>query len=118
MKRAVLRTSFFSMNCCGLKFFTSPAKRVVKAEGSKSSMVEMPMRPSRMPRHVSSVPMPTELSRPTPVTTTLRAKTFPASLLFSDLVVDIVDGVFNCGYLFGIFVGDVNVEGLLERHDE
>ena len=56
----------------GSKCLISPAIRELKAEASKDSMREMPLRPSSNAFQVCTVVSPTALSRPTPVTTTLR----------------------------------------------
>ena len=72
MKRSIFLTSFFSTQRSGSKPFTSAAKRAECCEASKSVMGAAPERPSRRPAQVSSVPMPSGDTSPTPVTTTLR----------------------------------------------
>src|ERR1017187_5749299 len=72
IKRPIFLISFFSMYCPGLKFFTSPAIWQLNAEASKEPILEIPLAPLRIDCQVSSVPIPTELRSPTPVTTTLR----------------------------------------------
>src|SRR3954447_23517492 len=76
----------------------------------------------------ASVPMPTEASMPTPVTTTLRCnhnsvviwngRYFLALLLFIDLCLNVVDGVLDGRDLFGVLVGNIEVETFLERHHQ
>src|SRR2546423_9478418 len=56
----------------GSKSFTSPAKWVAKAEWSKCVMGPMAERTARTPCQVSSVPQAIGVTRPIPVTTTLR----------------------------------------------
>src|SRR5580658_10237240 len=121
MKRPIFLISLRSMNCAGSKFFTSPAIRQVNAEASNCSILEIPFRPSRMAFQLWSVPMPSGLSKPTPVTTTLRdndgSRQAPGGLLLF-LVLDVVDGVFDGSDLFGVFVGDINVERFFKRHHQ
>jgi hypothetical protein len=50
--------------------------RQEKADASNRLMGPMPDRPDRIPSHVASVPIPSGVSKPTPVMTTLRDKTF------------------------------------------
>src|SRR5580692_1509719 len=121
MKRPIFLISFFSMNCAGSKFLTSPAMRQAKAVASNCSIREIPFRASRMALQLSSVPMPSGLSRPTPVTTTLRdndgSRLAPGGLLLL-LVLDVVGGVFYGGDLFGVFIRDINVERFFKGHDQ
>src|SRR6185312_15243359 len=90
--------------------------RELNAAASNCSMREIPLRPANSECQVSSVPFPTEVSRPTPVTTTLRGKMCSGDLLL--LRFDVIDSVFDGGDLFGVFVGNVDVEGFLEGHHE
>src|ERR1700682_2926526 len=91
--------------------------RDVYAEASNCSIRETPLFPSRMDRHVSSVPTPTEVSSPTPVTTTLRCIWLEGNGLLL-LGLDVIHRVFNRRDLLGILIGNVDVEGFLERHHE
>jgi hypothetical protein len=78
MKRSIFLTSFFSTQRSGSKPFTSQAKRAECCEASKSVMGPAPERPALSADQLSSVPMPTGDTSPTPVTTTLRsAPTWP-----------------------------------------
>ena len=54
---------------------TSPAIRHEKAEASNRVMGPIPLTPLRIASHVGSVPIPNGVTKPTPVTTTLRLKT-------------------------------------------
>src|SRR5580704_5011643 len=121
MKRPIFLISLRSMKRTGSKFLTSPAIRQVNAEASNCSIPEIPFRPSRMAFQLSSVPMPSGLSKPTPVTTTLRdndgSRLAPGGLLLF-LVLDVVDGVFYGCDLFGVFIRDINVERFFKRHHQ
>src|ERR1043165_1565796 len=75
MKRSIFLTSFFSTQLRGSKPFTSQANRDECCEASNSVMGPAPDRPAWRDFHVSSVPMPTGDTSPTPVTTTLRSAT-------------------------------------------
>src|ERR1035441_6202840 len=46
-----------------------------------------------------------------------RQRWFQARLLFL-LVLDVIDGVFHGGDLLGVFIGDVDIESLFERHHQ
>ena len=70
MKMSIFFSSFFSMNCSGSKFFTSPANRVENAEASKRVIGRMPLVPAHNASQFACVPMPTGDTSPTPVTTT------------------------------------------------
>src|SRR6185369_11679026 len=72
MKRSIFLTSFFSNQRSGSKFLTSAAILVENCVVSNREIVETPLRPSQRPCHVSSVPVPSAVTNPTPVTTTLR----------------------------------------------
>src|SRR5205809_5532958 len=71
MKESIFLTSFFSNHCSGSKFLTSAAILVENCVVSKREILETPLRPSQRPFHVSSVPVPSAVTNPTPVTTTL-----------------------------------------------
>ena len=71
MKRSTFLTSFFSTKRSGSNPFTSQAKWVECCEASKSVIGAAPDRPASRPCQVSSVPMPSGDTSPTPVTTTL-----------------------------------------------
>jgi hypothetical protein len=62
------------MYAAGSKFFTSPAMRQLNADASNAVMGAMPFTLLLMALQTGSVPVPTEASSPTPVTTTLRGK--------------------------------------------
>src|SRR5215831_14329270 len=118
MKGSIFLTSFFSNHCNGSKSLTSAANRTGNCEASKWVIIPAPLRPSKRPFQVGSVPMPSAVTRPTPVTTTrLFSKSKP--LLGLRLVrLDVIDCVFNRRNLFGILVGDLNAESFLKRHHQ
>src|SRR5271165_1432668 len=113
IKRAILRASFFSMNCSGSKFLTSAAIRQANSEASKPVMRSTPLLPASSACQTSAVLLPTPQISPTPVTTTRRVK------LFSFRVgVDVIDGVLDGADLLRFLVGNLDVEGLLESHHQ
>src|SRR5262245_66453712 len=71
MKESIFLTSFFSNQQRGSKFLTSPAILVGNWVVSNLEIFEIPLRPSQRPFQVSSVPVPSAVTKPTPVTTTL-----------------------------------------------
>ena len=77
MKTSIFLTSFFSTNCRGSKFFTSPAILALKPDASKWVIGPMPLRPAQRASQVAAVPRPSDDTRPTPVTTTRLPKLPP-----------------------------------------
>src|SRR5687768_3681466 len=117
MKTSIFLTSFLSTHFSGSNPCTSPAIRAANPEGSKCVMGPMPVWPSSSPRQVSSVPMPTGDSRPTPVTTTrLFKRSLP--LLLLGVALDVLDGFLHARDLLGVLVGNLDAEFLFEGHDE
>src|SRR5436309_3150782 len=72
MKRPIFLISFFSMYAAGSKPLTSPAIWQAKPDTSNDAILAIPLRPARTPAQVSSEPIPSGDTRPTPVMTTLR----------------------------------------------
>ena len=60
------------MNCSGSKPRTSPAIRVVNSEASNFVMAPTPLVPALIAVQFASVPIPSDDTRPMPVTTTRR----------------------------------------------
>src|ERR1700733_7202779 len=130
MKRPIFLTSFFSMKFSGSKLRTSAAIWQANAEVSKAVMRPTPLLPAVRACQPSAVVLPTEQSRPMPVMTTRRLRAFSGVLarllarVLSKLLAclgvlaDVVDGVVDGANLLGVFVGDLDVEGLFEGHDE
>src|SRR6266550_5692641 len=117
MKTSIFLTSFFSTNCSASKFFTSPAMRVANCVASNLVIEPTPLWPARIASQFASVPMPSDDTRPMPVTTTRRLLVM--SLLFGFSVrLDVLDGFFHARDLLGILVGNFDPELLLERHHE
>src|SRR5438105_2978448 len=117
MKMSIFLTSFFSMNASGSKRFTSPAMRLANCVASNFVIVPMPLRPAASAAQFASVPMPSDDTRPMPVTTTRRV--LAMSLLFGlGVRFDVLDRFLHAGDLLGILVRDLDPELLLERHDE
>src|ERR671912_2848106 len=97
MKMSIFFSSFFSMNCSGSKFFTSPAKRVENADASKRVIGAMPLVPAHSASQLACVPIPTGDTRPTPVTTT---RLFTMLLLLFRVGFDVVDRFLDARDLF------------------
>src|SRR5215831_16827171 len=113
IKRAILRASFFSIYWRGSKFLTSAPIWQANCETSKLVIRSMPLVPASSAFHTSSALLPTPQMSPTPVTTTRRAK-----LLSFRVGIDVVDRVLHGADLLRLFVGDFDVEGLLEGHHQ
>src|SRR5438132_936691 len=127
MNESIFLRSFFSNHRSGSKFLTSAAILVENCVVSNREISETPLRPSQRPFHVSSVPVPSAVTNPTPVTTTLlfcKLKPLhtrlspPLHLGFRKVTFDIVDGVLHCRDLFSVFIGNLHSESLFERHDQ
>src|SRR4029453_8203842 len=116
MKTSTFLTSFFSRYCSGSKPLTSPAMRAANNAASKWVMGPMPERPARSAVQLASVPMPTDESRPTPVTTT-RLFT-PPPLLLLGVRLDVLDGFLHARDLLGVLVRNLDAELLFEGHDQ
>src|SRR2546425_2884911 len=84
MKESIFLMSFFSNQCRGSKFLISAAIFVGNCVVSNREIVETPLRPSQRPFHVSSVPVPSAVTNPTPVTTTLLFSKLKPSLYKRD----------------------------------
>ena len=73
MNRSFRRASFLSMKLAGSNPFTSPAMRQGRSLASKRVIGPTPLLPAIAASHVCWVPMPSGVTRPIPVTTTLRS---------------------------------------------
>src|SRR5580704_19797271 len=114
MKRPIFLTSFFSTNCNGSKPLTSAAIWQANSEASNCVIFPTPLLPASRFFRTSSVVLPTPQTRPIPVTTTLR----PKLLATFRVLADIVDRILHGANLLGIFVGNLDFEGLFKGHDE
>src|ERR1700678_1952790 len=76
MNRPIFLISLRSIKSSGTKSLTSPAMRQLKPLASKSVIGPMPDCPCSRAFQVMSVPTPTGLTKPTPVTTTRRSGLF------------------------------------------
>src|SRR6266478_6825995 len=117
MKRSFLRASFLSMNCAGSKPLTSPAIRLGRSLTSKRVMGPTPDFPAMAASHDSLVPIPKGVTRPIPVTTTLRSTRCMICDLFLVLV-DEVHRVLDRLDVLGLLVGDLDLEFLFHRHHQ
>src|ERR1700751_5299466 len=126
INRPIFFSSFFSIHWKGSKFFTSPPMRQSKPVVSKLVMHAIPLTPATRFFQLSSVPMPSAQTSPTPVTTTRRVKDscspfewyFPAVLLPFGVFVDIVDRILHGRHLLGVFVRNFDAKRLFERHQK
>src|SRR6266852_8495783 len=126
MNRPIFFSSFFSIHRKGSKPLILPPIRQSKPVVSKLVMVATPLTPARRFFQLSSVPMPSAQTSPTPVTTTRRVNdscspmrwSCPAALLPFGVFVDIFDSVFDGGHLLGVFVRHFDAEGFLEGHHQ
>src|SRR6185503_13638413 len=117
MKTSIFLTSFFSRNRSGSKSFTSPAMRVANCVASNLVIVPTPLWPARIASQFTSVPMPSDDTRPMPVTTTRRLLVMSLLFVFS-VRLDVLDRLFDARDLLGILVGNFDPELFLERHHE
>src|SRR5882672_3070581 len=117
MKRSFRRASFLSMNWPGSKFFTSPAIRLGRSFASKSVIAPTPDLPAMAASHDSLVPIPKGVTRPIPVTTTLRSTRCMICDLFLVLV-DEVHRVLDRLDVLGLLIGDLDLEFLFHRHHQ
>src|SRR5271165_7332345 len=101
------------MNCSGSKFLTSAAIWQANWDASKPVMRSTPLLPASSACHTSSVVLPTPQISPTPVTTTRRVK-----LLSFRMCVDVIDRVLHGTDFLRCLVGNLDVEGLFERHHQ
>src|SRR5688572_4654611 len=96
----------------GSKPFTSQANRTESCAGSNLRMGAAPGVPARSADQVDSTSFPTGVTSPRPVTTTRRVN------LLSDLLVQVIHRIAHGAELLRVLVGDVDVELLLEGHDQ
>src|SRR5450432_1849755 len=138
MKGSMRRASLWSTQSFTSKFFTCPANLVTWSLGSKWVIGPMPDRPLTRPVQVSSVPTPRGVTRPKPVTTTLRRSAIrapPDSIARAPsrtdveltpmpgeplllVRVDVVDGVTHGLDVLRLLVGDLHLELLFHRHHQ
>src|SRR6266498_1363277 len=117
---------------------TSPAMRVSKGAGSKWVIRSMPHWPARRFFHMVSISLPSGVTAPNPVRTTLRSgillaiksngaawaetsRSCPGKLqgeLLGAQVFDILDHVAHALQFLRFLIGDLMTELLLERHDQ
>src|SRR5262245_43414425 len=128
MKTSIFLTSFFSMNTSGSKSLTSPAIRAEKSVVSNFVMGPMPLHPWQSAFQFASVPMPTEDTRPMPVTTTRFFVIFfyavgagatrepQALLLLLAVGFNVFDRFLYPRDLLGVLVGNLDAKLFLESH--
>src|SRR5207253_7164846 len=111
--RSKRRTSFLSMYCAGLNAFTSQANFTGLRAGSNRVIGPAPDRPATRPSQVLWTLVPSGVTTPRPVIATRRR--IP---LFPHLLVQVLQRLPHRAQLLGLLVGDVDVELLLEGHDQ
>src|SRR6516225_12038298 len=122
MNRPIFLISFFSIHWNGSKFFTSPAIWQSNPVVSKCVMRSTPLFPATRFSQLSSVPMPSAQTNPTPVTTTRRVNSLAPScddscaLFALRVFLDVLDRVLHCGHFLGVFIRHFDPEGLFKRH--
>src|SRR6266851_2000817 len=114
IKRPIFFSSFFSMNFKGSKFLTSAAIWQAKLPASNCVMRATPLLPASRAFHTSPVVLPTPQISPRPVTTTLR----PKLLATFRVLGDVIDRVLHGADFLRVFIGNFDVEGLFESHDQ
>src|SRR5688572_6763708 len=95
------------------KPFTSPAIWQARRAGSNFVMRVIPDLPARAFCQASATVLPMGQTMPRPVTATLRRDTSLLGVIF-----DVVDGLLDGGDFLRLFVGDLGLELLLERHHQ
>src|SRR5207237_7206668 len=71
------------------------------------------------PFHVSSVPVPSSVTKPTPVTTTLLFSKITTSYLrFRKVILNVFDRVLHRGDFLRLFVGNLESESFFQRHHQ
>src|SRR5438132_1075025 len=123
MRTSIFLTSFFSRKRSGSKPLTSLAIWVANSDASNLVIVPMPLLPALSAAQLTSVPMPSDDTRPMPVMTTRRLLTMllraPQVLLLGlGVRLDVLDGFLDARDLLGVLVGNLAPELLLEGHDE
>src|SRR5437016_13036953 len=111
--RSKRRTSFLSMYCAGLNAFTSQANFTGLRAGSNRVIGPAPERPAMRPSQVLETLVPSGVTTPRPVIATRRR-----IALFPHLLVQVLHRLPHGAELLGLLVGDVDVEFLLEGHDQ
>src|ERR1700733_10134162 len=134
MNSSMRRASVTLMYCSTEKPRTAPPKRGGKAETSKRVIGPMPLSPRRMAAQASATLPPTGQIRPRPVTTTRRLLTATSNRNwqtrrhgrrqqgwnsgFVAAFADVIDRLLYGGNFLGVFVRDLDLELLLQRHDQ
>src|SRR6266436_4723 len=126
MKSSMRRCSLASTHWSGLKVPSEPSPRgtwqaILVARSSTLNLVMglAPDCPARRRDQVSSTPQASGVTRPRPVTTTLRiGSTNPGAGSGGVRFVDILDGVSHRHNGLGRVVGNFNAEFLFERHHQ
>src|SRR6187401_771351 len=113
-KRSVRRASFRSRWSSGSKS-TSPATVTGRSSIGNREIVRTPFRPLASPCQKSSTPVPTGVTGPSPVMTTLRRSSDATVLGAPELGHDHVDGLPDRLHALHLVLGDLDAPLLLER---
>src|SRR6185369_8653309 len=114
VKRSVRRASFRSRWSSGSKS-TSPATVTGRSSIGNRVIVRTPFRPLVSPCQKSSTPVPTGVTGPSPVMTTLRRSSRATVLRNPQLRRDHVDGLPDRLHALHLVLGDLDAPLLLER---
>src|SRR5580698_10090141 len=76
-------------------------------------MAAIPLAPATSCRHTSGAVLPTTHTSPRPVITTLRVKSLLAAFR---VLLDVLDGILHGLDLFGVLVGNLQIECLFKLH--
>src|ERR1043166_6068195 len=125
--RSVRRASFLSITVVGSQALISPATRVAYPDASNSVTGPMPERPACSDAHSSATVFPTGVMTPIPVMTTRWgvprmlmgcSRRLGSTALGFDLLLHVLGRLGHGTDLLGVLVGNLDVEFLLERHDQ
>src|SRR5579864_188864 len=124
--RSLRRTSLRSMYCAGSNSLISPAIWVSYGDGSNAVSRRTPERPSINPVQKASLPMPIGVMTPIPVSATRLVIVVPrcpppVRELFRrrfDVALDILCCLTDGQDLLRLFVGDLQIKLVLQRHDQ
>src|SRR5579864_7223086 len=109
-KGSIRLASFESMYWPGSKFFSSAAKVTECPLVSNLVILAAPLCPESRAFQYASMVLPTGVRTPIPVMTTL--------FLVAGILLDIADGVAHGLDFFGGVVGDGEIEGVFDFHDQ
>src|SRR3989338_8331150 len=111
-KRGVLLKSLTDKKSGGVKSPTSPAIRESNSLASKWVIFPTPLWPLSKDFQKESLPMPTELTTPHPVTATRRIFSKKLAFFLANFIADVFDCFADGSYFLGILIGNFYAEFL------